>query len=537
MSDNLNISIAQINFTVGDIENNLQKIISIYKQITQTGNLIIPDLLVFPELAISGYPAEDLYIQPNFQNHILEATEVLKKETFNKPCAILIGSIKVINHKLLNVAYLIKNGEIIHLVSKSNFPNYGVFDELRYFSPDEKKDIFELKGYKISTIICEDLWKQDNNKLLGEETQILIAINASPFNLHKDALRKDLAKRISLKNKVDLVYLNQIGAQDELLFDGGSFVTSAAGEVIVQLSYFEESIFNITWKNGQIITSQKATLLSKEELLYQGLKLALKDYTSKNNFTKVLIGLSGGIDSALTAAIAADALGAEHVVAVKLPSKYSSISSSIDALTLSKELRIELLDISIEPLVETIRKTLDQHINFKEATITDQNIQARARGILLMALSNQYGYLLLSTGNKSENAVGYTTLYGDMCGGYNLLKDLYKTQVYALSKWRNLPKSIIEKAPSAELHPNQKDQDFLPDYETLDKILFHFIEENLSISQVCDRGYPLEIVKKIFLLLKSSEYKRRQSCPGPIVSTCSLSKDRRYPITNHFMNN
>lgn len=537
MSGSLNISIAQINFTVGDINNNLQKIISIYKGITQISNLIIPDLLVFSELAIPGYPAEDLYLQPNFQKHAIEAIELLKKATLNNSCAIIIGSIMPTNDKPLNVTYLIKNGQIIHIASKKSLPNYGVFDEVRYFTTNDKNDIFEINGYKISTIICEDLWhKNIVHNLAQQQVDILIAINASPFNLAKDTLRKELTKEICSHYKLDLVYINQVGAQDELLFDGGSFVTNAQGEIIIQLNYFKEELFNINWKNKKISNQQNIPIPFQEEMIYEGLKLALKDYTHKNNFNKVLLGLSGGIDSALTAAIAADALGAENVIAAMLPSKYSSASSSIDATQLAQELNIKLLDIPIEELVSTIRNILVDKIDLKETSITDQNIQARSRGLLLMALSNQYGYLLLSTGNKSENAVGYTTLYGDMCGGYNLLKDLYKTQVYAISKWRNLPISIINKAPSAELHPNQKDQDSLPEYEILDQILHHLIEENLSIEQVVKKGYDLALVKKIFIMLKNSEYKRFQACPGPIISTCSLSKNRRYPITNHFIN-
>lgn len=285
-----------------------------------------------------------------------------------------------------------------------------------------------------------------------------------------------------------------------------------------------------------MLPSYCAKKLADEAYICEALKLGLKDYLHKNGFHKVILGLSGGIDSAITAKLAVDALGAENVIAVMLPSQYTSNESILDAENLSKDLKIELLNLSIEPATNSARKSLSSVINLIDGSLTDQNIQARMRGLLLMALSNQTGYLLLSTGNKSENAVGYATLYGDMCGGYNLLKDIYKTDVYKLASWLRLPESIIKKAPSAELHSNQKDQDSLPEYNILDAILFGLIEENLSIKQVSAKGFETQLVKKIFNMLKKSEYKRKQSCPGPIISTCSLSKDRRYPMTNHFEN-
>lgn len=538
MSHNLNITISQANFTIGAIENNLLKIISIYQQITQTTNAIIPDLVVFSENSISGYPAEDLYLQPNFQQHVIEALDKLKSITKNSHCAILIGSLKKgTSSKALNAAFLISKGEIIHSFSKVNLPNYGVFDEQRYFQVGTNNQIFELNGHKIAAIICEDFWYEDlPNYLCAQGAEIIIAINSSPFTVVKDRQRKALAKKICLKHKVDLVYVNQVGGQDELIFDGGSFALNREGDLIAQLDYFTESQANISWEGNKMLEGYCAVKLEDEEYICQALRLGLKDYIHKNGFSKVILGLSGGIDSAITAKLAVDALGSENVIVVMLPSQYTSNESILDAQNLAKDLRIELLNLPIELVANSTRNSLSNIINLTDGSLTDQNIQARIRGLLLMALSNQMGCLLLSTGNKSENSVGYSTLYGDMCGGYNLLKDIYKTDVYKLASWLKLPESIIKKAPSAELHYNQKDQDNLPEYHILDEILFGLIEENLSIKEVSTKGFEIPLVKRIFNMLKKSEYKRRQSCPGPIISTCSLSKDRRYPMTNHFEN-
>jgi NAD+ synthase len=535
---NLNITIIQANFTIGAIENNLQKIITIYQQITQTTNSIIPDLLVFSENSIPGYPADDLYLQKNFQDKAIQALDKLKSITKNNSSAILVGGLsKDKNNQLLNSAFLIKDGNAIEVATKMNLPNYGVFDDQRHFSIGQISEIFEIKGHKIGTMICEDMWYEEVPRFLSEKgARILIAMNASPFNLEKDKQRKLIAKSITIKNKVDLLYVNQVGGQDELVFDGGSFACNADGNIIAQLNYFNEDSANIVWNNNQITANKIVEPLQQEESIYRALMLGLSDYMSKNGFKKVILGLSGGVDSALTAYIAVDALGAQNVKAVMLPSQYTSQLSSDDAISLAKDLGIELINLPIEGLADNARLALSDVIKTDLSSVTDQNIQARIRGLLLMSLSNQFGYLLLSTGNKSENAVGYATLYGDMCGGYNLLKDVYKTQVYQLSSWRKLPSSIINKAPSAELKADQKDQDTLPDYELLDRILFHLIEDNLSIQDICSKGYDVNIVKRVFGMLKNSEYKRRQSCPGPIISTCSLSKDRRYPITNHFNN-
>ncbi|MEK6733606.1 MAG: NAD+ synthase [Pseudomonadota bacterium] len=527
----LNITIVQANFIVGDIKNNVDKIISIYQQITQTTNKIIPDLIVFSELAITGYPAEDLYLQPYFQEIAFLELERLK--TAITKTAIIVGNIAPTNSKPVNKAYLIKDSKIIDIASKYHLPNYGVFDEQRYFTPEIYNQVFQLKGHNVGVLICEDMWFLSRvDSLIKQGAKLVIVINASPFNIEKDKKRKALAKNICQKYEIDFIYANQIGGQDELVFDGGSFAFNSKAEQIANLSYFKEEIANIKWNES----NRRFNSLSQTEAIYQALTLGLKDYVHKNKFKKVLLGLSGGIDSALTAAIAVDALGPDNVVAIMLPSKYTSKESLIDAEKLAQTLNIELKNIPIEEITNSIRKTLSNSIDLEQGSITDQNIQARTRGLLLMSLSNQLGFLLLSTGNKSENAVGYSTLYGDMCGGFNPLKDIYKTQVFELAKYRKLPKEIIEKAPSAELCYDQKDQDSLPEYILLDKILFHLIEENLSKKEIIAKGYDSVIVEKISYLLKRAEYKRRQSAPGPIISTRSLNLERRYPITNSYKN-
>ncbi len=524
----LNLTIIQANFTVGNIEKNVQKIISTYNQRTQTTNSLSPDLVVFSELAISGYPAEDLYLQPNFQDKVLHGLNQIQKSICSAP--ILIGSF---NRKMNNVAFLVTKNSIKQIAGKTNLPNYGVFDEKRYFKPLSQNDIFVINDYKIGTIICEDVWHSNiAEELSSKGAEIIIALNASPFTINKDVKRKKLIQKTCIKNKVNLIYLNQVGGNDELVFDGGSFACSRSGIINTQLAFFSEEIKNIEFKNKHMITKDALRTTSQNEMIYNALKLALQDYLAKNGFKKVILGLSGGIDSALTAVIAADAIGKENVLAVTLPSKYTSNASMHDAQLLN----LDLINLPIEGIAEEIRRTLSKAVELKDGSLTDQNLQARTRGIILMALSNQYGHLLLSTGNKSENAVGYATLYGDMCGGFNLLKDLYKTQIYELAKWRNLPEAIINKMPSAELFYNQTDQDTLPEYELLDKILYCLIEENLSIHETCKKGYSFAIVNEVFNMLKKAEFKRKQSCPGPIISLRSLSKDRRHPITNGFSN-
>ncbi|OYW67284.1 MAG: hypothetical protein B7Z24_07735, partial [Pseudomonadales bacterium 32-42-5] len=380
---------------------------------------------------------------------------------------------------------VIANGAIIHTNIKRNLPNYGVFDEQRYFNSARENSIFTWKNYKIGLLICEDMWYEDTPKQLCKlGAQILITINASPYNITKDQQRKKIAKELCLQYKISLYYVNQVGGQDELVFDGGSFAMNTQGEITTQLEYFTNDQFTITNNSSKF-----APVPSQMEAIYNALVLSLRDYANKNNFDKLLLGLSGGIDSALVAAIAVDALGRDKLLSVMLPSKYTSDSSKADALAVAKNLGIRLTDLSIEKITDAARFSLATLIDLSPGSITDQNIQARARGLLLMGLSNQLGALLLSTGNKSENAVGYATLYGDMCGGFNPIKDVYKTQVYALATYRKLPQSVITKHPSAELYFNQKDQDTLPDYNLLDKILYHLVEEDLSISAISLKGY------------------------------------------------
>ena len=506
----MRIQLVQANFTVGDINGNVDKIIALYNQFKD-----LVDLVVFSETSVTGYPAEDLYLNKYFQECADLALKKLIAITIDKKAALIVGNIA--GDK--NLAYVILDGKIIHTSVKKKLPNYDVFDEQRYFSPGNDLRVFQFKSKQIALLICEDMWSSN-----VEQAEIVIVINASPFALEKDEQRKKIAKNICLKLGAYLFYVNQVGGQDELVFDGGSFAFNSQGEQIAQLEYFKEDNQSVDLKQATILPRTK----SQVELIYQALLLGLKDYVRKNGFNKVVLGLSGGIDSALTAAIAVDALGASQVMAVMLPSQYTSELNVKDADFLSKELGIKLITMPIEKVANSVRNSLTKHP--EPGSLTDQNIQARTRGILLMALSNELNYLLLSTGNKSENAVGYATLYGDMCGGYNPLKDVYKTQVFELAKYRKIPESIINKSPSAELHFNQTDQDNLPDYQILDDILYHLIEKD----QRHMHGYEKQLVEHIYNLVKKAEYKRRQSCLGPIISMKSLSKGRRYPVTNLF---
>lgn len=507
------IQLVQANFIVGDIDGNIAKIIDLYNQACR--NLQV-DLVVFSENAVTGYPAEDLLLNRHFQEYAKLALKKLIAATINKQAALIVGSID--GNK--NIAYVIENGAIIHTSIKKKLPNYDVFDEQRYFEPGSDPLVFQFKNKKIALLICEDMWFTENL----EPTEIVIVINASPFHMEKDMLRKIIAKSICITHNAALFYVNQVGGQDELVFDGGSFALNNRGKSIAQLAYFKEDSQLVELAQSSIIVETLPNL----ELIYQALVLGLKDYVHKNGFSKVLLGISGGIDSALVAAIAVDALGKDNVMGVMLPSKYTSKASLTDADILAKQLSIELINLPIEGIADKTREVLFKQIDLVPASLADQNIQARTRGLVLMALSNQLEVLLLSTGNKSENAVGYATLYGDMCGGYNPLKDVYKTQVFELAKYRLLPESIINKAPSAELHFNQTDQDNLPDYLTLDKILYQIIEMDQRIIE----GFDQKLVEHIYNLVKKSEYKRQQSCLGPIVSIRSLSKGRRYPVVN-----
>ena len=466
----------------------------------------------------------------------------------NKKTIFVLSIPQFFKKKVTNSLLLINSGKIIYTVRKKELPNYGVFDEKRYFSSyDEKRNIFKYKNSKIKFLICEDMWADDFFKKKNKQTvDLLIIINASPFEVGKFELRKKLASKRARFYKSQLVYLNLVGSQDDLIFDGGSFVMNTSGKIILQKQFFSDSekIIDLNIKHK----TEKKNKVSDLEHLYKALMVGLKNYLKKNNFSSVTLGLSGGVDSALTLSIVADCLDKKKINSFFLPSLFTSNESRVDALNLSKRLNLETTELSIENLRKSILQELKLVFKQTKHGITEENIQSRIRGLLLMALSNKFDSLLITTGNKSELSVGYSTLYGDMCGGYSLLKDIYKTKVFELCKWRNnnyaddflikklnvIPEEIINKEPSAELKFNQKDSDSLPKYETLDNILELLIDKNQGIEFIVKQGFKKKTVMKIWDLIKKSEFKRYQSAVGPKVSGMSLSADRRFPLTNKF---
>jgi NAD+ synthase len=545
MTQQPKITIAQANFTVGDIAGNCKKIIEISK--ANSSSDIVSNIIVFPELCVSGYPPEDLILLDYFVESCMQAAQNIANATKNLSCAIIIGcpwlqAEKNKNSKIYNAALLIQNGEIKFKQFKRNLPNYGIFDEKRIFSAGKNLQTYNLGGCKLGILICEDTWHLKNAKQLSD-ADIFISINASPFEVNKQKTRYKIAQKIVKKYGKPLIYANLVSAQDDIVFDGGSFVLNSNAKITQQLDFFTEVI-----TPANLTTNYQLQATNPLEQTYCAMVFALQDYVNKNNFKGVIMGMSGGIDSAISAAIAVDALGAERVRLVMLPSKFTSNESKNDAAKCAKNLGITLETISIEQSYNALESSLEKSFKGAKADLTEENLQSRIRGVLLMALSNKFGYMVLSTGNKSELATGYATLYGDMCGGYNCLKDVYKTQVFKLAKWRNknicpigmlqktniIPKNIITKAPSAELRANQTDQDSLPPYDVLDAILTGLIEQQKSVQQIIEQGQMQEVVEKVAKLLNTSEYKRRQSAPGVKISAMSFSRDRRFPLTSKF---
>lgn len=537
--DNLRVVLAQLNFTVGDIVNNTDKHIA---------NAIIArdelgaDIIVFPELSITGYPAEDLLLRTDFLQAAAHAVERCRREITGIYC--VINYPKHSEEGLLNCSAIIYNGEIIDTYAKMRLPNYGVFDENRYFIPGSSTCVIDIKGVEVGFAICEDLWFKTPVELACfAGAKLILAPNASPFEINKHAARKNILSRRAQKNNVPIVYVNSVGGQDELVFDGGSQVIDASGKVSQFAGYFNETLLPVDFKikNGSV-EPLKAPIPpepSVEEKIYQALVTAVRDYTNKNHFKGVLLGVSGGIDSALTLAIAVDALGKDRVKAIVMPSRYTADISLVDANELIMNLGVAHETISIEATYQAFIETLAPI--FKDTNIdkTEENIQARCRAVILMALSNKYGWMVLTTGNRSEVAVGYCTLYGDMAGGFDVLKDIPKTTVYALANYRNsvhhvIPTRTIDRPPTAELAPDQKDQDSLPPYPVLDNILEYYLNQGESIEQITQRGFDRDEVIKVVRLMQNCEYKRRQAAIGPRVNEKSFGKDWRYPLTNGF---
>jgi NAD+ synthase len=544
MTESLTIALAQINPTVGDIAGNLAKLASAQAAASRAG----ADLMVASELVVSGYPPEDLVLRPAFLARVRAAVEEFARASAKGP-AVVLGAPWSDETGLHNAVLLLDGGKIAAVRHKWDLPNYGVFDEKRVFKPGPLPEPVSFRGRKLGLLVCEDMWTPTvTGHLKARGAEILLVPNGSPFELGKGAQRAELARARVIETGLPLVYVNQVGGQDELVFDGTSFAVSADGALAARLPSFSEHLATVRWDGATLSGGEMAEALDDLAAVYGAMTLGLRDYVEKNGFPGVLIGLSGGIDSALSAAVAVDALGASRVHCVMMPSPYTSRESLDDAEAVAHALSIRLDSISIEPAMLAFGGMLEKSFEGTQPNITEENIQARARGLTLMALSNKFGHMVLSTGNKSEMSVGYATLYGDMCGGFNVLKDLYKIQVFALSRWRNahmlqdakgphgavMPERVIVKPPTAELRPNQKDEDSLPPYETLDAILALLVEEDMAIDAVAARGFDRATVARVWRMLTLAEYKRRQAPPGVKITRRTLSRERRYPITNRF---
>jgi len=545
----INIALVQENPIVGNVEHNYNLILKARND-TNSENT---DLIVFSELFMSGYPPEDLVLRYSFLDEIDTYLKLLVEETKKPGPAILVGLPVRDKNQIFNSVVLIDNGEIISIQHKCHLPNYDVFDEERIFNKGNLPGPINFRGLKIGVAICEDIWHEDVVECLAETgAELLIVLNGSPYNREKQDLRTNVAMQRVVESGLGLIYVNQIGGQDELVFDGGSFIINPDYSMPVKLPNFVSNIQNTLWTkdNDKWLCKTIVHQTDTEELedIYSACVIGLRDYVQKNKFKEVLIGLSGGIDSAIVSCIAVDALGSENVQCVMLPSKYTSKESLADAIECAQNLGVNPDEISIEKMVDAAEDQLNPFFEGTNKDITEENIQSRIRAVLLMALSNKFNKLLLTTGNKSEMAVGYATLYGDMSGAFNPIKDVYKTEVYKIAEMRNntkpefclgpnhevIPKNIITKAPTAELRDNQTDQDSLPEYDVLDDILYKLIEEEISVKDIIKSGHDKQWVTKIQNLLYISEYKRRQAPPGVKISSKNFGKDRRYPITNNF---
>jgi NAD+ synthase len=551
MTDRLAIAMAQLDPTMGDLQGNAALLRDARRQAAEAG----ADLLVGSELCVPGYPPEDLVLKPFFQDRVEETVRELATETGHGGPAMLVGAPWRHEGGLYNAAVLLDEGRVADVRFKYDLPNYGVFDEKRVFRPGPLPAPIRFRGVSLGVMVCEDMWTPEVAEGLAEAgAEILVVPNGSPFAESKLEIRTDLAAGRVAETGLPLVYVNQVGGQDELVFDGSSFAVGGDGGLVAQLPSFEPAVSTTRWRRddaGRWVCeeAERRTVSEGLESMYRAMMLGLSDYVGKNGFPGVIIGLSGGIDSALTAAVAVDALGPERVHCVMMPSPYTSRDSLDDAKAAAEMLGVRYDIVSIEPAMRAFDEAMRPLFADMASDITEENIQSRSRGITLMALSNKFGSMLLSTGNKSEMSVGYATLYGDMAGGFSVLKDVYKTSVFALSNWRNqsvppgargprgrvMPERIITKAPSAELKPDQVDQDSLPAYEILDDILLCLIEEDHGIPEIVARGHDREMVNKVWRMLDRAEYKRRQAPPGVKLTRRAFGKERRYPITNAFV--
>ena len=533
------IALAQINPVVGDLSGNV-KLISDAAEVAHRAGA---KLLITPELALTGYPPEDLLLRPAFIEAAADALDQLRSALAAYPgLAVVVGHTLKTPLGLHNAASVLQDGQCIASYAKHELPNNEVFDEVRYFTPGNAPCVFDIEGCAIGVIICEDAWHAGPaSQAKAAGAQVLISLNASPYHLHKENLRLEVLRKVIGTTGLPLIYVNAVGGQDELVFDGGSFALDANGLVATAMPQFETGIGLVTIdKNGEPELGLIAPSQSMESQAYSALVLGVRDYVHKNGFPGVIIGLSGGVDSALVLAIAVDALGAEQVRAVMMQSPYTAEISWVDARALASNLGVQYDEIPIGSAVAALEGALTSQFAGLALDTTEENIQARVRGTLLMALSNKTGRLVLTTGNKSEMAVGYCTLYGDMAGGFAVIKDIPKTLVYQLCAYRNsmapvIPERILTRAPSAELRPDQTDQDSLPPYDLLDAIVEGYMEQNQSIASLIERGFDEASVRKITRLIKLNEYKRRQAPPGVRITTRAFGRDWRYPITSRFL--
>ncbi len=563
------VALAQINPVVGDLDGNTRKIVSYIKK----AGKLKADIVVFPELAITGYPPEDLLLKPQFIKDNIKALN--KAMAVTRGITAVIGFVDGDSGTLYNSAAIVSNGKLLDVYHKNQLPNYGVFDEYRYFQTGKRYPVYKLGGITFGINICEDMWFDDGPAKVQvmSGADLIININASPYHLGKASFRKKMVYSRVSKNKVAIVYINMIGGQDELIFDGGSFVVDSTGKTLVSAKQFAEELVTVDIeinssrkKAGSKLSAvrrkkvdkinvplglvkgpkpsvrrKKQAVITETEEIYSALLLGTRDYVRKNGFKGVVIGLSGGVDSALVAAIAVDALGRENVHGLFMPSVYTSKESREDVDSLAERLGIKSISIPINRIFTSYLKTLDGYFNKTKTDTTEENLQARIRGNILMAFSNKFGWLVLATGNKSEMSVGYATLYGDMAGGFAVIKDVPKIMVYELCKWRNMkegkdliPERILWKEPTAELKPDQRDVDTLPPYPVLDPILKAYVEDDKSFDKIMKMGCDLECAQNVIRMIDRSEYKRRQAPPGIKITARAFGKDRRFPITNRY---
>jgi NAD+ synthase (glutamine-hydrolysing) len=571
----IRIAIAQINPVVGDLSGNTAKIVSYIKKARDLGS----DLVVFPELAVTGYPPEDLLMKPQFIRDNLLSLQTI--QTVSQGITAIVGYVDGDAGSLFNAVAIMSNGRYVDTYHKIELPNYGVFDEFRYFKPGRRYPLYRFGKMHIGINICEDIWEDRGPAVVQARigAELIININASPYNIGKALFRKELISGRARESGVMVVYVNMVGGQDELVFDGGSFVVDRYGRMIAEGSRFKEELIPVDLEMsalkvrkkiqaGRIIRKGYTTetleipvekrkrkiakkgltkrkrpkgVLSETEEVYSALLLGTKDYVRKNGFKGVIIGLSGGIDSALVASIAVDSLGAKNVHGLFMSSPYTSKESREDIAELSKNLGIKVVSVPINSIFQTYQKSLSKHFRGKDTDSTEENLQARIRGNILMAFSNKFGWLVLTTGNKSEMSVGYATLYGDMAGGFAVIKDVPKTMVYEICTWRNtqgrkpvIPERILWKEPSAELRPDQRDTDSLPPYPVLDPVLKAYVEDDRTIEEIMRLGCDVECAQKVIRMVDTSEYKRRQAPPGIKITPRAFGKDRRFPITNRY---